>query len=192
MTGTEVSCSRHAHAAIATAAAIAAAATTVGAVAAPGPARPAAPNVVTPLPALGARIAAAINTARGQRGLTRLRLYPPLRAAAAVHSLDMARSGFFSHASSDGTSLEVRLARFYPAAGYRRRQIGETLLWDAGVVDSAAVVRAWLSSPGHRAILLAPGFRDLGVAAVEATAAPGFFHGTAATLVTADFGARTR
>jgi uncharacterized protein YkwD len=144
-------------------------------------------NVVTALPVLDAAILAEINAARGQHGLARLHFSPPLRAAAALHSYDMAQHGFFSHDSRSGTSPWTRLARFYPA---RHRQIGETLLWSVGSVRAATVVREWLSSPEHSEILFSASFRDLGVAAVHATAAPGAFAGGQVTLVTADFGAR--
>jgi uncharacterized protein YkwD len=183
MTGTEVSCSRSTCAALATAAVIAAAGATAAS---------ASDSVVTALPGLGVQIAAGINAARAQHGLPRLRPFRPLRLAAELHSFEMARYGFFSHDSHDGTSSAARLARFYPSSGYRRWQVGEALLWYAGRPDAATVVREWLSSSEHRRILLAPGFRDVGVSAVRATGASGAFHGSEVTLVTADFGARTR
>jgi uncharacterized protein YkwD len=145
-------------------------------------------NVVTTMPSLDSGIVAGINAARARHGLARLRVSVGLRSAARAHSLDMARHGFFSHDSRDGTAPGDRFARFYgPAA-----KIGEALLeWSPGVTAGAAV-QAWLSSPEHRAILLDPGFRELGVSAVHATAGAGEFHGSQVTLVTADFGAKLR
>jgi uncharacterized protein YkwD len=104
----------------------------------------------------------------------------------------MARDGYFSHDSADGTSPWKRLSRYYPRAGYRRYEVGEALLWYSPVVDAATAVHAWLTSPEHRAILLSPGFREIGVSAVHATAANGSFQGDEVTLVTADFGVRSR
>jgi uncharacterized protein YkwD len=104
----------------------------------------------------------------------------------------MARDGFFSHDSADGTSPWARLGRFYPSAGYRQWQIGETLLWSSPDVGAAGAVHDWLTSPEHRAILLTPGFREIGVSAVHATAASGSFGGDEVTLVTADLGFRAR
>jgi uncharacterized protein YkwD len=144
-------------------------------------------NVVTRLPTLDAAIVAEINAARAEHGLARLRFSRPLRAAAASHTYDMARHGYFSHASRDGTSCFARMSRFYRSSG--RRELGETLLWYDGAVDAASIVHEWLTSPEHRAILLDPGCRELGIAAVHATAASGAFNGEI-TLVTADFGAR--
>ena len=59
-------------------------------------------------------------------------------------------------------------------------------------MDAASAVRNWLESPPHRAILLSPSFHEIGVSALHATAAGGVFGGTALTLITADFGVRTR
>jgi uncharacterized protein YkwD len=149
-------------------------------------------NVVTAMPSLDGQIVARINAVRVQLGLGRLRFSPRLRAAADLHSYEMARHGFFSHDSADGSSPWKRLARFYPSAGYRRWQVGETLLWYSPGVDAAGVVHEWLTSPEHRAILLTPAFQEIGVSALHATTASGYFGGQEVTLVTADFGVRTR
>jgi uncharacterized protein YkwD len=143
-------------------------------------------NVLTAMPTLDGSIVAGINAARTGRGLPRLRVSPRLQSAARSHSLDMARHGFFSHDSGNGTPAGARLTRFYgPAA-----KIGEALLEWSPDVTAGEAVQAWLSSPEHRAILLDPEFRELGVSAVHATASGGEFHGSEITLVTADFGAR--
>jgi uncharacterized protein YkwD len=148
-------------------------------------------NVLTAMPSLDAQIIGRINAARVERGLQRLRLSLRLRSAADFHSYDMARHGFFSHDSADGSSPWKRLARFYPSAGYGRWEIGETLLWYSPGVDAAGVVQDWLTSPEHRAILLTPSFQEIGVSAVHATAASGDFGSDEITLITADFGVRT-
>jgi len=145
-------------------------------------------SLVTPLRGLDTQIVERINVERAQRGLAPLHLSRRLHAAANFHSYEMARGGFFSHVSLDGTSVSDRLARFYRSAGYRRWEVAETLLWDSGAVDAAAAVREWLTSPEHRSILLDSGLREIGISAVH----DGAFQGTAATLVTADFGARSR
>lgn len=155
------------------------------------PSKAHARNVVE-LHALDAQIAADINAVRARRGLARLRLSHPLHAAATFHSYEMARGGFFSHDSADGASVSTRLARFYRAIGYRQWQVGETLLWYSPTLGSAGVVREWLTSPDHRAILLDPEFREIGVSAVHAKAAAGPPDGDEATIVTADFGVRVR
>lgn len=162
----------------------------VNAVAASSPAAHGPQEEIAPLRALSTQIAFAINAARAERGLSPLHTSRRLRAAAVFHSYDMAGHGFFSHDSSDGTSASTRLARFYPSGGYRRWAIGEALLWYSPGVDAATAVADWLSSPEHRAILLAADYREIGVSAVHVATPTGAFHGHQATLVTADFGAR--
>ena len=64
--------------------------------------------------------------------------------------------------------------------------MGETIAWGSGGrATPASIVRSWLNSPGHRAILLDGRYKDLGVGI--ALGAPG--HGDGATF-TGDFGAR--
>jgi len=178
--------------AVATVAVIVAAGAVVSAVPA-GTSHPiGAVNTVSAMPSLDVGIASRINVARAQFGLQPVRLSRLLGAAARAHSYEMARDGYFSHDSADGTSPWMRLSRYYSHAGYRRYKVGETLLWYSPVVDAATAVHTWLTSPEHRAILLSPGFREIGVSAVHATAADGSFRGDEVTLVTADFGVRSR
>ena len=47
-----------------------------------------------------------------------------------------------------------------------------------------------MGSPGHRANLLSPRWREIGIAAVHAASAPGVYGGHEVTIVTADFGVR--
>ncbi len=190
MMDTEVSRSRLLAAAVA--AVMIAAGSSVSAVHGASARRASTRNVVTAMPSLDAQVVARINAARAQNGLGRLRLSPALRAAADFHSSEMVLRGFFSHDSADGSSAWKRLARFYPSAGYRRWQVGETLLWYSPGVDAAGAVHDWLTSPEHRAILLTPAFREIGVSALHSTAASGFFQGQEGTLITADFGVRAR
>src|SRR5437762_3575611 len=65
-----------------------------------------------------------------------------------------------------------------------RSTFGEDLAW--GPASASWVVGAWLASPEHRAILLRPGFRRVGIGAFQGT-----FSGRAGALVvTADFAGR--
>jgi uncharacterized protein YkwD len=191
MTGIDVSFPRT-RAALALATVVIAAGSSVPALPVAAAHRARTDNAVTAMPSLEAQIIARINAARAQRGLGRLRLSLRLRSAADVHSGEMMRRGYFSHDSADGSSPWKRLARFYSPAGYRRWQVGEALLWYSPGVDAAAAVRDWLGSPEHRAILLAPSFDEIGVAALHAAAASGYFQGQEVTLITADFGMRAR
>jgi len=69
---------------------------------------------------------------------------------------------------------------------------GENLLWSAAPIGPGAVVGRWLASPPHREELLDPRFRELGISALRALAAPGIFGGQAVVLIVADFGVRPR
>jgi hypothetical protein len=47
-----------------------------------------------------------------------------------------------------------------------------------------------MKSPEHRANLLSPTWREVGVSALHVAAAPGAFQGLDVTIVTTDFGVR--
>ena len=133
-----------------------------------------------------------VNALRAQHGLPRLRASQELAAAATAHSLQMARLGYFSHNSANGASFSQRIARFYPLGGYRSWSVGENLLWSSPNVGASRALRIWLASPPHRANLLSPRWRQIGLGAIHSPSAPGVYRGSAATIVTADFGVRTR
>jgi len=101
-----------------------------------------------------------LNDARAQHGLVPLRASRGLNRAADRHSRDMLRSDFFDHPSSDGTPFDRRVRRFESA-----RMVGETL---AALPQrrggAAAVAQLWMDSAPHRAIVLDPGFRRIGIA----------------------------
>lgn len=116
-----------------------------------------------------------VNTVRAQHGLRRLSLDLRLERAARGHSRAMLRTGSFAHGD-----VRRRLA----AVGVRGSLYGENLAWGVGSsASAAAVVQMWMNSPPHRANLLRPGFRRIGVGR-----AVGTFAGHAgAAVVTANF-----
>jgi uncharacterized protein YkwD len=133
-----------------------------------------------------------INAFRGARGLARLRVSPALAGVAGAHSAQMARVGYFSHNSANGQSFWSRISQVYAARGYRSWTVGENLVWGGPDIGAIRAFRLWLGSPPHRANLLNPRWREIGLGAVHSTSAPGVYGGSPATIVTADFGARTR
>lgn len=135
---------------------------------------------------------AQINTFRAAHGLARLRVNNALVGAADRHSAQMAKLGFFSHNSANGQSFSQRIAQAYSPRGFRSWTVGENLVWGGPYIGAARAFRLWLSSAPHRANLLNPRWREIGLGAVHSTSAPGVYGGSAATIVTADFGARTR
>jgi uncharacterized protein YkwD len=131
-----------------------------------------------------------INQIRRGRGLRPLRYNGRLAAAAAYHSKDMARRGYFEHDSADGTAFWRRIERFYASRGFRSWTVGENLLWASDAYGAAFAVREWMHSPPHRANILSRDWREIGIGAVHSSSAPGEYRGESVTIVTADFGAR--
>lgn len=152
----------------------------------------AAPTASTAAAAVGTssavrRLLAAVDGLRADRGLAALSLSAGLAAAAAAHAASMARRGYFSHASADGTPFWKRLERYYPVGGHSRCRVGETLWWSALTTDARAAAAAWLASGEHRRVLLG-GWHEVGLAVVHAAHAPGVYSGQDVTIVVADFG----
>jgi uncharacterized protein YkwD len=119
-----------------------------------------------------------MNRVRAERGLAPLALDPRLQRAARAHSADMLRRGYFAHGS---------FARRVQLVGARGPRLAENLAWAQGArATPRTIVLMWLKSPPHRANLLRPGFRRVGVAAPRGT-----FAGHAnAVVVTANFAGR--
>jgi uncharacterized protein YkwD len=132
----------------------------------------------------------AINTFRRQNHLMPLRLSSTLTTAAREHSQQMASQGYFAHESADGSAFWKRIQRFYPSGSMRYWSVGENLLWSSPDVDANGALKMWLASPEHRANLMTARWREIGVSAVHATAAPGTYKGLDVTIVTTDFGVR--
>lgn len=97
------------------------------------------------------------NQYRAQASLAPLHWNSILTATALAHSQDMAYNDFFSHTGSDRSSLFDRLR----AAGYAYDSVGENIA--AGYATPAGVVQAWMQSPEHRANILSPDLREMGV-----------------------------
>jgi uncharacterized protein YkwD len=51
-------------------------------------------------------------------------------------------------------------------------------------------MRLWMNSPPHRQNILDPHWREIGIAAVHMSGAPGTFRGMPVTIITTDFGVR--
>lgn len=139
---------------------------------------------------LEAALLVEINEVRAEHGLRPLRANARLATAAGAHSREMVARGFFAHASGDGTPFWRRIRHFYGAGGYGYWSVGENLLWSSPDVGAAAAVRMWLQSPPHRKNLLTTRWREVGLAALHASAAPGSYEGRPVTVLTADFGVR--
>jgi uncharacterized protein YkwD len=140
------------------------------------------------LPALGEAIVADVNAARAAHGLAPLAVSRELAAAAAEHDLEMASGGYFDHDSADGSPFTARLDGFC-AAGGPGCAVGENLLWASPTLSADRALALWMASPEHRANILSPKWRRIGVAALQVPNAVGVFGNGPAAIVTADFGA---
>ncbi|WP_406208941.1 CAP domain-containing protein [Kitasatospora sp. NBC_01560] len=98
-----------------------------------------------------------VNAQRAQNGCGPLTAEPRLAAAAQGHSEDMANRNYFDHASPEGYHADHRIE----ATGYRWSSWGENIA--RGQKDPAAVMDAWMNSPGHRANILNCSFKQIGV-----------------------------
>jgi uncharacterized protein YkwD len=117
----------------------------------------------------------AVNETRRAHGLQPLHVDAHLRAAARSWSADLLRSNAFTHGDFPG-----RMTTFHVFGA-----AGENLAWGTGSYASAgSVVAMWLASPGHRANLLRPSYRRIGIGIARGT----FQGNPGASIVTADFG----
>src|SRR3954452_7369988 len=141
--------------------------------------------------ALTSQVLGAVNAVRAQHGLVPLKLSRPLSTAALQHAQEMAQDGYFAHESKDGSAFWKRVQRYYGSTGFGLWSVGENLLWSSPDVDAAGAVKMWMESPEHRANLLTPRWREIGLATVHQLHAAGTYHGLDVTIVAADFGVRS-
>jgi uncharacterized protein YkwD len=115
----------------------------------------------------------ALNEVRRAHGLAPLRESDGLNRSSAEYARRMLRHDFFGH----GASIDV-------PGGFRTA--GETLAyhggWDA---QPRRTITRWMNSPGHRAVLLSPRFRWVGMGLAR-----GRLGGSVATTWVAHVGAR--
>ncbi len=128
--------------------------------------RPAVAQAATPTTA-ELRLVAAINRVRVGHDLPKLRCRSPLLVAARAHARDLSERELLSHTSENGWSVSRRARYFgYTTSGCTYWTVGENLarVVKGSPADSARViVRLWMGSSAHRAVLLAARLRDIGV-----------------------------
>ncbi|MGZ6697807.1 MAG: CAP domain-containing protein [Solirubrobacteraceae bacterium] len=163
----------------------------VAPVAAEAAACPHSGDLVTALAAPDRRgaLLCAIDTERAARGLPAVGESGQLTRAAQGHSDDMVARHFFEHVTPGGSTLGDRVNATGYITGRRDWELGEAIAWAQQPLDTPdSLMRAWLASPGHRAIILDRRFRDVGIGVT-----PGLTDGSANPGATAvlDFGFRT-
>jgi uncharacterized protein YkwD len=130
------------------------------------------------LSAIEAQIVALTNRERVLRGLPTLTISPPLNSAAYQHSFNMAAADRLSH--DLGGALRSTPASRLGNAGYSAAAWAENVA--VGYTTAQQVVSAWMRSAGHRANILSPSLREIGVGVVRAAGGELYF--------TQDFGSR--
>lgn len=130
---------------------------------APPSARPAAapPSQAPQALALDSAEAAlrdAVNATRQANGLPGLTIDPRLQRAARERTADLAAQGYFAHEWHDGTPFATWITRYWPCSG-----AGEILVMRTPTLNAQQAVQLWLGSPSHRANMLSPDWRTMGV-----------------------------
>ncbi|GAA0636103.1 hypothetical protein GCM10009535_10330 [Streptomyces thermocarboxydovorans] len=103
-----------------------------------------------------AQVLALTNAERSKTGCGPVTADSRLAKAAQLHSEDMSANNYFSHTSQDGRSFADRAkAQGYPSPGAENIAKGQS--------SAAAVMDAWMNSPGHRANILNCDLKTMGV-----------------------------
>jgi uncharacterized protein YkwD len=113
-------------------------------------------------PALASDYASQISAYRRTHGLSSVRLDSRLNAVALKQAQAMASSGTISHSAAGSFSSRV--------APLRKSRAAENIA--AGFLSFAETLKQWENSAGHRANLLMPGARKVGVASVANAGSP--------------------
>ena len=103
-----------------------------------------------------------VNVARQRRGLRTLTTSPVLQKAAALKLSGDQSCNEFSHTPCGSPFTTV-----YKLVGYTKGSwsIGENLAWGQDELGTpAAILQAWLESPGHRENLFSSEWREMGIA----------------------------
>jgi len=103
------------------------------------------------------RVIELTNQERSKAGLSALKFESRLATAALRHSEDMALQDYFSHTQANGDTPWDRIN----ATGYQYSDAAENVA--AGMSTPESVVAGWMNSPGHRANILNPALKEIGV-----------------------------
>jgi uncharacterized protein YkwD len=129
-------------------------------------------------PKVRAAVQCLTNQTRAARGLRTLKFNDKLRRAAESHSAWMVSASRFEHGDLAGRIRSV---------GYTGWTYGENIAWATGRLATAREIhRSWMNSPGHKANILRPQFREIGIGVALGAAGVGSNGAT----YTVDFGAR--
>lgn len=114
------------------------------------------------VPAVASDYASQISSYRRAHGLSSVRVDSKLSAVALKQAQAMAASGSISHSAAGSFSSRV--------AALRKSRAAENIA--AGFLSFAETLKQWKESAGHRANLLMPGAKKVGVASVANAQSP--------------------
>ncbi len=129
----------------------------------------ATPAFAVPLNSYEKQVLTLVNKQRAKHHLKRLWVNDKLMVAAREHSAEMGEKQYFAHDSKSGEKWSRRIIRCgYKRSGYRFWKAGENIYYGSGVYSSPrVVVKAWMASKPHRAVILTKAFRNIGIGAVK-------------------------
>ena len=103
------------------------------------------------------------NHQRRQAGLSELTVSQRLSSAALAKGQHMFGNQYWAHTAPDGTQPWF----FFRQADYDYLVAGENLARD--FADSSSMVSAWMASPTHKANILNPKYKEIGIAVIDGT-----------------------
>jgi uncharacterized protein YkwD len=107
-----------------------------------------------------------VNGERADNGLPALNHSTQLDQSSQGMCQLMITEHFFSHETPEGKNVVDRIqpTGYIPKSG--DWVVGENLAWgNGGLSTPQAIVNGWMNSPGHKANILAPDYKDIGLAA---------------------------
>jgi uncharacterized protein YkwD len=130
-----------------------------------------------------------VNVKRAQNGESPLRLSAQLGQAAEGHGHELISADYFAHVSPSGVTPvdRVRGTGYIPgrSVGY---VIGENLAWGTyGLSTPAAIVSAWIASPGHLANILESQYTETGISVLPQVP-PSLANGAPGATYAQEFG----
>ena len=128
-----------------------------------------------------------LNKRRAAAGLGPLDNNNKLQTAADRHNGYMLSHNCFAHQCSGEGSMTTRIKNTGYLSGVSSWQVGENIAWgEASLATPAAIVDAWMKSPGHRANILNGNYDEIGISADGGR--PGQARHDNAATYTTDFG----
>lgn len=123
------------------------------------------------------KIVSLVNQERISNQLSPLSISAELSTAATQKAADMFTKNYWAHISPTGVSPW----QFISSSGYSYIYAGENLAKSFNT--SEEVVNAWMNSPAHRANILKPEYKDIGISVMN-----GVLNSEETTLVVEEFG----